>query len=232
MRDRNCDRNLAIDGGWDRICRRFAAVVDHGTLILSTWSNCKKGLNENSRYASRKRANDIRRVETFMSVQSSKSRPHALAAAVLAVLSLQVVDARAADGPFTSLEGNWTGSGTITMKSGTRERIRCRATYAVSPAGNAINQRLLCASDSYRFNVVSDETEQGGVIGGGWSETTRNASGSVSGRIDGSVIRATVTGVGFTADLSLVTRGRTQAVSIRPSGGTDVVDVTVNLRRE
>ncbi len=178
------------------------------------------------------KANYIRRVETFMPVQSSKFRPHALAAAVLAVLSLQAVDARAADGPFTSLEGNWIGSGTIAMKSGTRERIRCRATYAVSPAGTAINQKLLCASDSYRFNVLSDESEEGGVISGNWSETTRNATGSVSGRIDGSVIRATVNGVGFTADLSLVTRGRTQAVSIRPSGGTDVVDVTVNLRRE
>ena len=64
-----------------------------------------------------------------MSVQSLKYKPHALAAAMFAAIAFQPIDARAA-GPFAGLAGNWIGSGTISMKNGTNERIRCRATYS------------------------------------------------------------------------------------------------------
>jgi hypothetical protein len=164
-----------------------------------------------------------------MPVQSLKYGPHALAAAIFAAVVFQPVDAFA--GPFTPLEGNWTGGGTISMQSGTRERVRCRATYAVSPAGDSLTQTLRCASDSYKFNVDSTVSENGGAISGSWTETTRNATGSVSGQVSGSVIEVLVTGVGFTAGISLATRGTTQAVAIRPSGGTDVVGVSVTLHR-
>jgi hypothetical protein len=166
-----------------------------------------------------------------MAVQSMKFRPLALAAAIFAAFSLYAVEAYA-EGPFSSMAGYWAGSGIISMQSGSRERIRCRATYAVGQDGTALSQSLLCASDSYKFDVNSDVSEDGGVMTGNWTETTRNATGSVSGRVEGPVIEAVVTGLGFTANLSLVTRARTQAVTIRPSGGTDVVDVTVTLRRQ
>ncbi|HKH81129.1 MAG TPA: hypothetical protein VKA03_05910 [Methylovirgula sp.] len=167
-----------------------------------------------------------------MPVQPLKFAPHALAAAILAVLSLYAVDARAEPGPFTSLAGYWRGDGTISMKDGSRERLRCRATYAVSQTGDSLNQTLLCASDSYKFDVNSSVTEEDGAISGSWTETTRNASGSVSGQVNGSVIEVAVTGAGFTAGISIVTHSRTQSVSIKPQGGTDVVGVTVTLHRE
>jgi hypothetical protein len=162
--------------------------------------------------------------------QSLKYRPHALAAAISAAIAFQPIDAHAG-GPFTSLAGNWLGSGTISMKSGSRERIRCRAAYAVAPGGKSLTQTLRCASDSYKFNVDSTVTEEGGAISGNWTETTRNATGSVSGQIKGPVIEVLVTGVGFTAGISILTRDGTQAVAIQPSGGTDVVGVKVTLRK-
>jgi hypothetical protein len=167
-----------------------------------------------------------------MPVQSVKYGPRALAAATLAILSLYAVDARADPGPFTSLEGRWRGDGTISMKDGTHERLRCRATYAVAPAGDSLTQTLLCASDSYKFDVDSTVAESGGAISGSWTETTRNATGSVTGQVRGSVIEVLVTGLGFSAGISLSTRGRIQAVSITPQGGTDVTGVTVTLHRQ
>ncbi len=157
-------------------------------------------------------------------------RPRALAAAIFAAIAFQPIDARA-EGPFASLAGNWAGSGTISMKSGSQERIRCRAAYAIAPGGDSLTQTLRCASDSYKFNVDSTVTEDGGAISGSWTETTRNATGSVSGQIKGPLIEVLVTGVGFTAGISILTRGETQAVWIQPSGGTDVVGVKVALHR-
>lgn len=165
-----------------------------------------------------------------MPVKSFKHGPHALAAAMCVALALPMAEARA-ESPFTPLAGSWAGSGTISMVSGTHERIRCRGHYSVAATGDTLTQTLLCASDSYKFNVDSTVSEQGGVISGSWTETTRHASGSVNGRVRGSLVQVLVTGAGFTAGISILTRGRTQYVAIRPSGGTDVAGVNVTLHR-
>jgi hypothetical protein len=165
-----------------------------------------------------------------MPCQSTRYRPHALAAAIFAAIAFQPIDARA-EGPFSSLAGRWSGGGTISMRDGTRERIRCHATYDITPAGDSLTQTLLCASDSYKFDVDSTVTASGGAVSGNWTETTRNVTGGVSGRVNGPVIQVLVTGVGFSAGISILTRGAAQAVAIRPSGGTDVVGVTVTLHR-
>jgi hypothetical protein len=164
-----------------------------------------------------------------MPVQSPKHRPHALAAAIFAAAALVPVDAYA--GPFTILQGKWVGGGVISMQNGTRERIRCRANYSVTPAGDSLNQVLLCASDSYKFDVDSTVAEQGGAISGSWTETTRNVTGNVTGQVRGPLVQVLVTGVGFSAGISILTRGGMQGVAIRPQGGTDVVGVTVALHR-
>jgi hypothetical protein len=163
-----------------------------------------------------------------MPVKLSKCVP--LAVAFFAAASLQAANA---DSALRPLAGYWLGAGTISMKNGTSERIRCKGSYAISPAGNALNQSLLCASDSYKFNVKSNVFENTpGVLTGSWGETTRNASGQLSGRVAGSHILAEVAGVGFTAAISITTRGRQQSVTISPTGGTDVVRVAVSMRKE
>jgi hypothetical protein len=165
-----------------------------------------------------------------MPVKLSKRVP--LAVALFAAAALQCGEANA-DTALRSLAGYWMGSGTISMKNGTRERIRCRGTYAVSGDADALNQSLVCASDSYKFNVQSNVSETaGGVLRGSWAETTRSATGQLVGRVGGSRIIADVQGVGFTAAISIVTHGRSQSVSITPSGGTDVVGVNVSMHRQ
>jgi hypothetical protein len=135
-------------------------------------------------------------------------------------------------GPFADLEGAWAGKGTISMNDGRTEPIRCRAQYFVSPSGSNLDQQLRCASDSYRFDVNSGLVRQvDGHIAGQWTETTRNASGSVSARENGDVIDAQITGPSFTAAMTMQTTGDGQKVEIVPNG-SEIRSVSVDLHRQ
>jgi hypothetical protein len=96
--------------------------------------------------------------------------------------------------------------------------------------GTRLDQNLRCASDSYRFDVNSNIVSEAGRLSGSWTETSRNASGSVSGRVNGSQIQARIDGVGFSAYLGLNTRGDRQSVTIE-SPGHEVTEVAVALTR-
>jgi hypothetical protein len=168
-----------------------------------------------------------------MSSRATRAYRHASIAAAVAIafsIASPVQAQRAGEGPLGGLAGSWAGSGVITLSSGASERIRCRATYAIGANGNAAQQVLRCASDSYNFNLVSNVTYEGGAISGSWREATRNASGSISGRARHGLIQAVADGPGFSANLTLVTHGNQQGVTIR-SAGTELVGVSVALNR-
>src|SRR2546430_1887837 len=138
------------------------------------------------------------------------------------------VPSHAQQGPFAALSGSWSGGGFITLTSSQRERLRCRANYNVGENGTRLQQSLRCASDSYRFDVNSNIVSEGGTLSGSWTETSRNASGSVSGRVSGGQIQARIDGAGFSAQLTLSTRGDRQSVTIE-SPGHDITEVSVAL---
>jgi hypothetical protein len=121
----------------------------------------------------------------------------------------------AQSGPFSGMAGNWSGGGTVTLDDGSTERIRCRATYAVSPSGEGLNQTLTCASDSYKFNLASNVVAHGGSISGTWSEATRNVTGTIEGRGSSGRFQVVASAPGFTANLSLTTQGNRQSIVIR-----------------
>ena len=150
--------------------------------------------------------------------------------AFLAAFALSGTELRAQASPFNGLEGNWSGTGTITLSNGSNERIRCRATYAVANNGDALQQSLRCASDSYRFELGSEVVHQGGNITGRWSEATRNVGGSVVGRVVGGQIAVRVDAPGFSAELTLVTQGGQQSVAIR-SQSTELTAVNITLAK-
>jgi hypothetical protein len=137
---------------------------------------------------------------------------------------------------FRGLAGNWAGDGTIRMSSGATERIRCRATYQVGagdPGGDSqqtMLQSLVCASDSYRFEIKTRVSRTDKRLTGNWIESTRNISGNLVGRITNGRIDATVDGGVFTAAISIAPNGRRQAVTIRPSS-VDVAEVTIALTK-
>lgn len=155
-----------------------------------------------------------------------KSAPAALLVATL----LSPSAAQSVSGPFSAMAGSWSGGGTVKMADGDTESLRCRATYNVGGAGSDLQLSIKCASQSYSFELGSNVAYQGGRISGTWTEASRNAGGSISGRATGDHIEAAATGQNFSANLSLSTKGNRQTVSIR-SQGADIAGVSLALSR-
>ena len=136
----------------------------------------------------------------------------------------------AESGPFAVLEGTWSGEGSITTSGGLRERLRCRATYRAGNGGDQVRLSLRCASDSYNFDLAGDVEHRNGAISGSWSEASRNASGTISGRVNSNQIEAIAKGNTFSANLSLTTRGNRQAVTIQ-SLAAEITNVSITLNK-
>jgi hypothetical protein len=164
-----------------------------------------------------------------MSTLKSKSTLSVLGLALLTGLASSTSNAAA--GAFADYAGYWSGEGTISVTSGANERIRCKATYAVDAAGDALNQTLHCASDSYKLDISSNVVASGGTVSGTWTEATRSATGAISGSVSDGEVKGMIVGVGFTAGISLSTHGKTQSVDIKPSGTTDIREVTITMRK-
>jgi hypothetical protein len=137
---------------------------------------------------------------------------------------------QAATSPFAAMAGSWSGAGTMTTSAG-QERLRCRAAYQVGGGGDHLRLNLRCASQSYNFDLSGTFEHRGGTISGSWNETTRNASGTVSGRVSGDHVQAAARGDTFSASLSLTTRGNRQAVTIQ-SQGTEVSAISITLNKQ
>jgi hypothetical protein len=150
--------------------------------------------------------------------------------AVVALFAASVFSSasHAQSGPFAGLAGNWSGAGTVTLDDGSTERIRCRASYAVGAEGNGLQQSLTCASDSYKFNIVTNVTAQGSAVSGTWSETSRNINGAIEGRSSGGNFQVTATAPGFTAAISLATRGNKQSVTIKAESQFKGVSISMS----
>ena len=170
----------------------------------------------------------------FLSRQSTRGLRFAVRQALfLGLLSLLVspgLAERGAGSPFAALPGAWTGTGTIAMSNGTKERIRCRAAYRLEGGSANLRLELSCTSDSYKFELRSQITYDGGAISGNWDEATRGVGGNITGTATGSQIRARAEGQTFTAILAMDTRGTKQSVSIQ-SPGSEMSSVTIELAR-
>jgi hypothetical protein len=142
----------------------------------------------------------------------------ARAAVVCAAIGASTSAISAETAPFAGMAGVWSGSGSISLEDGSKERIRCKATYAVSSEGNGLNQSLLCASDSYKFELKSDVIAKGGTLSGTWAETTRNVSGTLEGRAGNGKFNVIVSAPAFTATLTMTTNGNKQNVAISSEG--------------
>jgi hypothetical protein len=152
-----------------------------------------------------------------------------LAAATLFAVSMSGSASYAQSGPFAGMAGNWSGGGTVTLDDGSSERIRCRATYSVGAGGTGLNQSLTCASDSYKFNLSSNVTAQGSQLSGSWSESSRGVNGSLEGHGSNGNLQVVANAPGFSANISLTTRGNRQSVVIRAE--SQFKNATISLSR-
>jgi hypothetical protein len=152
---------------------------------------------------------------------------------IVAAVTLLVASAStsyAQSGPFTGMAGNWSGGGIVTLDDGSTERIRCRASYAVGAGGNGLNQNLLCASDSYKFDLRSNVIAEGGSLSGTWSESSRGINGTLQGRGGNGNFQVVASAPGFNANLSLTTHGNRQSVVIRPESQFRGASISLSRR--
>jgi hypothetical protein len=167
-----------------------------------------------------------------MLLRSTKPYVCALGIVAFALAMLFAPTAQAQKtGPFASLSGSWSGTGTILMSTGSRERIRCRAQSQPDAGGAQVQLQLRCASDSYKFEMQSNAVYQNGEVRGSWTEVSRNVSGTLSGTASGSQINVRVDGLGFYVLLAMTTHGDKQTVSIRIPSGSDLKEVLITLAR-
>ena len=162
--------------------------------------------------ASRVAVDGKRPVSKSLARTLANSRRLAFAAAAFFVTSTAVAHAQAG-GPFAGMAGTWSGGGTVTLDDGSKERLRCRATYVVP--GASMNMGLTCASDAYKFDLRASVVAQGSDITGTWSETSRNVGGSLAGRGGGGNFQVVAQAAGFNANITLRTTGNKQTVAIR-----------------
>jgi hypothetical protein len=162
------------------------------------------------------------------SITHSFARPLKGAAVALSLLS-SAAAAQAMESPFSNLNGSWSGPGVITLASGVRENIRCRATYSVDRAGINLSIALRCASESYKFELQSSVSHANGAVSGFWNEKTYGVGGTISG--NGTPGRINVRAEGpFSAMLGMTTRNNRQSISIRSPGGA-LSEVAISLNR-
>jgi hypothetical protein len=135
-----------------------------------------------------------------------------------------------AAGPFESLSGNWSGTGTVHPQGGSPERIRCNANYRPQ-GGSDLTVRLRCASDSYTFDLSGQISTDGSSLRGQWNENSRGVGGTVEGTVRGDRMQVHIETAGFSAALGITTRGRRQDVSMDSRGGGQIVRGSISMSR-
>lgn len=159
---------------------------------------------------------------------AARSLARALQSAAVA-LSLLSTAAAAQASPFSNLNGAWSGPGVITLASGAKENIRCRATYNVDRSGINLNLALRCASESYKFELQSSVSHVNGAVSGFWNEKTYGVGGTIAG--NGKPGRIDVRAEGpFSALLAMSTRADRQSISIS-SPGSPLSEVAISMSR-
>ena len=140
--------------------------------------------------------------------------------------------AAAASGPFIGFPGSWDGTGKIRIGDKT-ERIRCNATYSLqNSSGSDVVLHLSCASDSYKFDLAGDfQADAGNHISGNWSERSRGVAGTASGIARGDRFQLHVDSAPISGSIIMVTRGRSQSVTIDTIGTEDKISASITLHR-
>lgn len=125
------------------------------------------------------------------------------------LICIATVAAAALFNPHTAsaapLQGAWSGGGTIVLKGGARERVRCRVSYSKG-SGRAYSFNATCSSTAGAFS------QSGTVI--------RKGSNSYSGRAYNS-------NYDVTGRVNISVRGKKQTVTLRSPKGSG----SLSLRR-
>jgi hypothetical protein len=167
--------------------------------------------------------------EYSLALRCSAAKFFAIGTVALIALGVGSAETPAAAGAFGDLAGAWSGNGTVTYASGTKERLRCKVKYNETNP-DSVQQALRCASDSYKFEINAYFKDNEGRLSGHWAELTLQISGSITGTTSAGRITGVLHGPGFTAAVVVSTDGNEQTVIIS-SAEKDIREVTVAVRK-
>jgi hypothetical protein len=123
----------------------------------------------------------------------------------------------AADNPFHSLAGTWTGSGTANFEGGTKESLRCKGYYTNGSGGSNLGLSIRCANASAKVELRANLNYADGNVSGDWEERTYNQSGTVTGKASASKLSLAING-GIQGSMSVSVTGGSHSVSVITSG--------------
>ncbi len=139
--------------------------------------------------------------------------------------------AAVAGSPFTVLAGTWSGSGSVRLSNGKKERLKCKAYYTKKSGGKGLGMAIRCASSANKFSLRATLTYSGGAVSGSWSETNFNASGGLSGKASSNRLSLAIQG-GLSGSLSVSVNGSSQKVSLSASGDSTFRGVNISFRKK
>lgn len=129
----------------------------------------------------------------------SPRRP--LAASIGAALVFAAMPAAVAQ--QASLEGSWSGGGTLTLASGAKEQARCRATFR-RQSENVFGMSAVCATASARATQSGELVRAGANrYTGDFYNSEYNVSGRISVTVEGRSLSAVLRGDNASARLAL-----------------------------
>ena len=147
-----------------------------------------------------------------------------------ALLGLAVAaPSSAAENPFPSLAGTWSGSGTAKFEGGVSESLRCKGYYTNGSGGNNLGLSIRCANASAKVELRANLVNNGGTVSGDWEERTYNQSGTVSGKASSGKINLAITG-GINGSMSVSVGGGSHSVSV-VTGGPVLKGINISMSR-
>jgi hypothetical protein len=149
----------------------------------------------------------------------------------LAVIGCVLLSSADAGAAIDGLAGTWSGSGSMKLSEGPKERIRCKAIYVIKKPEKSMSFELRCASDAYKM-LLSAEIEQDGTsLSGNWFESEYRQGGKISGKSSDGLIEARVEGNTVAAFVTIRTKANHQSFMLE-SPGAWASEVAVELNRD
>lgn len=153
----------------------------------------------------------------------------ALAIATLFAATALGGTSAAAENPFPSLAGTWSGSGVAQMEGGKTESLRCKGYYTSGSGGAALGLSIRCANASAKVELRANLNYANGAVSGDWEERTYNQSGTVTGKASSSKINLAITG-GIQGSMSVSLGGSRHSVSVS-TGGPTLKGINISMSR-
>lgn len=149
--------------------------------------------------------------------------------ALATILALTTAGHAAADNPFPTLAGTWSGAGTAKLEGGKTESLRCKGYYTNDSGGAALGLSIRCANASAKVELRANLNYSNGIVSGDWEERTYNQSGKVNGKANGDRINLAISG-GIEGSLNVSVGGRRHSVSVR-TGGSALQGINISMSR-